>query len=461
MHYFWDFSHIKGTLCALTTEAGRSISYAELNDEIDSFISKLPKDRTLVLLKIRNNFASVIAYLACLRKRNPIILVDADLNDFLFNKINQNYNPNLIIDSLEVIVQHSNQLDLADELAVMLSTSGSTGSPKLVRLSKDNLQHNADSIVSYLGLTSSDVAITTLPLHYSFGLSILNSHLTTGGKIVLTSESLISKDFWKLVQSEKVTSLSGVPYVFQMLRKMRYERFNTDSIRYLTQAGGRLDNETISYFEQQCRNKNQKLYIMYGQTEATARISYLPYESLADKLGSIGIAIPGGKLSIRDIHNIEISKPNIEGEIFYTGPNVMLGYAESLVDLSLGNITNGVLKTGDIGYRDTDGYFFITGRIQRFIKMYGLRISLDAVDDILSEQGFSAVATGKDDKLFIVIEGTDQPEMTDSIKTVVSNTLKLNINSINTYYVDVLPRTSSGKVNTKVLKDLMEQYEQS
>lgn len=459
MSYFWNLDLTDAASVAFTDECGRELSYADVNKEVELFSALLPSNRSLVLLKVRNDIASVIAYLACLRNHHPLIMVDSDLNDGLLDKLYQTYQPNLIIEGLKIHVTHQRQLQLAPELAVMLSTSGSTGSPKLVRLSKENLQHNANSIVVYLGLTDNEVAITTMPLHYSFGLSILNSHLTAGAKIVLTSSSLISKEFWNLVQGESVTSLSGVPYIFQMLKKMRYERFNTSSVRYLTQAGGRLDNETLSYFYKQCSIKNQKLYVMYGQTEATARISYLPCERLADKLGSIGIPIPGGELTIRDIDNGLVTEPHVEGELFYKRPNVMLGYAESLSDLSFGDHNAGVLKTGDLGYQDNDGFFYITGRSKRFIKIYGLRVSLDAVDNILADNGFSAAATGIDDKLFIFIEGHRQDDFLQHVAALISATLKININSIAVHCIDLIPRMVNGKVNGKALSDLMGQYE--
>ena len=254
------------------------------------------------------------------------------------------------------------ETELNSELAILLSSSGSTGSPKLIRISYKNLLSNTISISSYLNLNSDEIAITNLPMNYSYGLSIINSHLYVGAKIVVTEKSLFQRDFWELVKLNNVTSLSGVPYTYEILKKLRFFKMDLPSIKYITQAGGKLSNSIIEEFAYQCKNKNIDFFIMYGQTEGTARLSYLNPNKIIEKLGSIGKAIPGGKFRLVSNSNKIIESPNIEGELVYVGENVMLGYANEKSHLSKGAELNNILYTGDLAYKDKEGYFFITGR---------------------------------------------------------------------------------------------------
>lgn len=457
MDSFWGFGSDFLDNIALV-DGEQSISYRVLSELVNLKSEVLPAHRSLIFLQMKNDIESIVWYLACLKNDHPVLLIDSELCEDLFQSLVNTYNPNGIIKANEFLLIHHEKHQLADDLAILLSTSGSTGSPKLVRLSKRNLVANAKSISKYLEVNSSEVAITSMPLHYSYGLSILNSHLLNGGKIVVTSTSLVSREFWHLINQFKVTSLSGVPYTWQMLRKMRYERFNTSTIKYITQAGGRLDSDTLRYYQAKTSELNQKFFVMYGQTEATARISYLPPECLESKMGSIGVAIPEGKLWIKTNEGHLTDSPLESGELVYEGPNVMLGYAENISDLALGDVNRGLLHTGDLGYCDTEGYFFITGRAKRFIKVFGLRISLDAIDELLAGKGLSAVSTGRDDKLVIF----NEPNIIMSSSEIIyfiSNSIKINVNAISVHLIESLPRTSNGKIDGQALSVLLEQYE--
>lgn len=458
MSFFWDLALAEPTAVAFIDPLDGEISYAQLALRVQACVQQLPANRSLIALCIDTDLQSVSWYLAALQAGHPLILLDTSLDADLMQAMLATYQPNLLIHGTEIKVQHQEQLALHPDLALLLSTSGTTGSPKLVRLSRQNLQSNASAIVEYLRLNPLETAITTMPLHYSYGLSILNSHLQAGAQLVLTTHGLLSREFWQLVQQHQVSSLSGVPYIWQMLRKMRYERFKTDSVRYVTQAGGRLDNDSLLYFQQQTQAKHQQFIVMYGQTEATARIAYLPPELLAEKTGSIGRAIPGGKLWLRLADGQLTDQPDIEGELIYQGPNVMLGYAESLSDLALGDLCHGQLATGDIGYCDQDGCFYITGRAKRFIKMFGLRISLDTVDEVLARRGLDATSTGRDDQLVVFISDKSSVEPA-ALATELSAMFKINVNAIAVHQIAEIPRSSNGKVDGQAIKALMAQYE--
>jgi acyl-CoA synthetase (AMP-forming)/AMP-acid ligase II len=359
------------------------------------------------------------------------------------------YQPNLIIEDLQINELSKNEIDLHPDLALLMPTSGSTGSPKFVQLSHANLIENAKSIIKYLKITSNDTAITSLPMYYSYGLSVINSHLFAGASIVLNNKSIISREFWNAIKDNAVTTFSGVPYTYQILKRLKYARFDTHSIKYLTQAGGALDIDTAKYFVSECSQRDQKFFIMYGQTEATARISYLPPHQFDNKPGSIGIPIPSGKITLHDKKGGVIKKPHSEGELVYHGKNVMLGYAQSQADLVKGDVQKSVLKTGDLGYFDEDRYFYITGRKKRFIKITGSRISLNEIERYLNKKDYTVIAGGQDDTLELAISGNQ--EMMSDIKAIVSTAFKINVNNIRSFCVNTFPRTSVGKIDYQKL----------
>ena len=261
---------------------------------------------SLVLLLCQNQYESVFFYINAIERAVVPIMVDAESDAFIVNGLIKEYNPDYIFTPSTKEAQFENYLvgyhlrnytllksvrqssvTLHPELALLLSTSGTTGSPKLVRLSYNNLLSNAFSISEYLGLDSNEIAISSLPMNYSFGLSIINSHLFVGGSVVMTTESITQRGFWDLFKNFKVTSLSGVPYTFDILKKFRLLNAELPSLKMLTQAGGKLSNELIEHFSQFSNNKGIQFFVMYGQTEGTARLSYLNPKFCVEKIGSI------------------------------------------------------------------------------------------------------------------------------------------------------------------------------
>ena len=205
---------------------------------------------------------------------------------------------------------------------------------KFVQLSENNLISNSESIVNYLNLEQSERALLSMPLNYSFGLSVLNSHLQVGASILLTSLSIITKEYATFFDNYQPTSISGVPYFFSLMRRINFLEKDINSLKYLAQAGGKMDNKLLEYYQQTTEQKKINFIVMYGQTEATARISYLPSQLLKEKLSSVGIPIPKGKIEIINESGRPVNQPDVIGEIQYKGPNIMIGYAEQLSDLS-------------------------------------------------------------------------------------------------------------------------------
>jgi acyl-coenzyme A synthetase/AMP-(fatty) acid ligase len=468
---FWHLEDIVDSNIAIYDDfLKRNITYGELKQQSDDLVTTVKSDyKKLVFVFCDNSFLSVLVYLSMLRRGHAVFLANGTMDSSLKTNLIGVYQPDLIwsidlgdcfdgydplsgIDNVTFhIKKKQNRIEIHPDLALLLSTSGTTGSPKLVRLSYKNIQANAESIVNYLEITRDERAITTLPLHYSYGLSVFHSHLLAGATLVCTNQSVIAKPFWEVFREQSCTSIAGVPFTYQMLDRLRFDRMELPSLRTMTQAGGRLDNERIRKFSDTARQKNIRFFVMYGETEATARISYVPYSVLPQKIGSIGIPIPGGAMSVF-YEGKEITEPNIDGELVYKGNNVMMGYSENRGDLSHGDEMNGVLHTGDLAYQDQKGYFFVTGRMKRFLKIFGLRLNLDDVEETLESHLSKAVAcAGNDDKLKIVVETKDRKDLEEASNYVI-DLYHLHHSVIHTAGLDILPRTSSGKKDYKEIE---------
>lgn len=474
---FWSNLKLFADNVALIDTANKqTLTYKRLDDESDFISDKIKlSHKGLTFLFTTNNLESVVLYIALLKSGSAVLLLDEKLNEEIRNSLINNYKPDFIISvspkapagysdyfdyhSLHLFEREERQSrEIFPDLAVLLSTSGTTGSPKLVKLSYKNIQSNADSIAEYLNIDENERPITALPFNYSFGLSIINSHLLKGSAIILTEKTVFFRDFWNLFNEYKCTSFAGVPYTYTMLKRIGFEKIALPSLRYFTQAGGKLSEEFIRFFNDYAAKSNKKFFVMYGQTEATARITYVPYDKLSGKIGSIGISIPGGKLNIMN-DGVEVSRPKEVGEIVYKGDNVMLGYAETLSDLSKGDELNGVLFTGDLGYKDEDGFFYVTGRMKRFIKIFGLRINLDEVQKMIENHfKISAACTGKDDLLQILVHSDDH--LTEiKVKEEVMKMYQLNFKSLIVKSANQIPTNTNGKYDYNKIKEMFENGE--
>ncbi|MEJ2688670.1 MAG: AMP-binding protein [Deltaproteobacteria bacterium] len=442
-----------GSRPALILPGEGSISYIRLAEDCDNFAAGLPKGKQLLLVEMSNDYPSIVAYLAGLRRGDAVMLLHAGLNPQLKGQLISAYQPDLVWRKGKNGYQlhraaSDGKTPLHDKLTLLLSTSGSTGSPKCVRLTQENLASNASAIATYLRLDESERAITLLPLHYSYGLSVLNSHLAVGASIVVQRQSVVDKGFWKTLREEKVTSISGVPFIYETLARLRFAGLQLPELRYLTQAGGRLAPALVEEFARLCQKRTWQFYVMYGQTEATARISFLMPEKALMKPDSIGSAIPGGRLWLRGEDGKEVKQAGQPGELVYSGPNVMLGYAARRADLGRGDEAQGILATGDIAQYDADGDLYIVGRKKRFIKLFGQRFGLDEIESQLRIQGVTAACGGRDDCLEIVVEGRHDLER---LRRRVADGYRVHSKAIRIASLSVLPKTSSGKIDYATL----------
>lgn len=468
-NYYDDISQF-GDVTAIITQNSEHISYRTLIDVADK-LKEVFDTRCLVFCVVANNLESVAGYIGMLRARVIPVLISPDINKDLFKGLLETYRPTYIwapFDSSLVPSEYSHAYRYGDyflskttyvmdyglhsELAQLLTTSGSTGSPKLVRQSYQNIASNAYSIATYLSISQADRPITTLPLNYTYGLSIINSHLLKGSSIILCNFSVMEKPFWDSLKQHSATSFGGVPYTFEMLKKLRFERMNLPSLKTITQAGGRLHVELVKYFSEACESKGVDFIVMYGQTEATSRMSYLPSKFAKVRSNSIGIPIPGGEFWLEDENGQIILQEGIDGELVYKGPNVAMGYASCRQDLSAGDLNGGVLHTGDIARRDSEDFYYITGRKSRFLKIFGSRVSLDEVEQLLRGAQYDVACAGCDDNMEVfVAKGVDAQE----VKTFITKQMGLPSASLSIIIVDSIPRNEFGKILYADLKHLV------
>jgi len=455
---FWKLEHSPDRIAVVDAHTGREWTYGELRTDVARAAKAAGRGKkSLLMLLAQNRYECLVAYLAALNSGDALMMVDATLNQELLARLVETYRPDFIYgeageaefsgygkrqaEGLWVWENEKPETgEIHESLAVLLNTSGSTGSPKLVRLSGGNLQANAAAIVSYLGLTEKEKPITSLPMAYSYGLSVINSHLLAGATLVLNEHGVLRREFWDALDKYECTSFAGVPYTYQMLLQTGLLKKRGATLRTLTQAGGALAEPYVRQMHEVAQERGFRFFVMYGQTEATARISYLPFENLAAKVGSIGVAIPGGALHV-DAET---------GELVYSGPNVMMGYAECRSDLAKGDELGGVLRTGDLARQDGDGFFFVTGRMKRFLKMFGKRFNLDEVEQIVQQRfGFPAACFGRDDLLRVAIEAGG--ESMDAVVAMLSETFGIPRNAARVETISALPRTGRGKIDYQAL----------
>ena len=416
-------------------EGAASLTYADLRAAVEARAVELDTPG-LLALEVRHDLASVVTYLAALALHRPVLLLE----------------PGEAASERRVEIErrwvggHGATTPPHPDLALLMSTSGSTGSPKLVRLSRTNLLSNACAIGDYLDLRATDTAITTLPLHYCYGLSVLHSHLAAGATIVLSDHSVADEAFWQLAVDVRITGLAGVPYTFDLLASAGFDERVRDlpDLRYVTQAGGRLAPERVRAHAELGQREGHDFYVMYGQTEATARMAYLPPSLTLQHPEAVGVAVPGGSLRVHE--------PDADGvgELVYAGPNVMMGYATEPADLARSaDLTE--LFTGDLARIGPEGLVEVVGRHDRVAKLFGLRLDLARI-----EQGLSHL----DPTLHLVVDGevlhafTTRPRTGDRVQQHLRRRHGLPATAVAVHHLEALPRTASGKPDATALRAL-------
>ncbi|WP_205855610.1 AMP-binding protein [Phytoactinopolyspora endophytica] len=441
---------VHGDRLAVVTADGE-LSYTQLAERVQACAERLGTARRLVLIAGVNRLDSLVTYLAALSAGHVALLA----TPAHAASVAARYDPDVVagetgsesggesgseagriwrLDERRRTSMH----DMHPDLALLMSTSGSTGSPKLVRLSHENVRSNAESIATYLGIRGTDRAATALPMHYCYGLSVINSHLARGAGIILTDLSVVDGCFWELFRQNRGTTFPGVPHTFDLLDRVGFADMDLPHLRYLTQAGGRLSADRVRYYAELGRERGWDLFVMYGQTEATARMAYLPPDLAAAHPDTIGVPIPGGSFTLRPLPDGDGPEP---AELVYEGPNVMLGYAQTPADLSLPRTVTS-LRTGDLARRTDAGLYQILGRRGRFVKLAGLRVDLQHVETLLADRGVAACCAGRDGELAIAVEGDHDPSQ---LARHVADVCTLPPRSVRVCLVERIPRLASGK----------------
>ena len=457
----WDLQKYRDNV-AILDEHGTSLTYGVLDEE-GQRVAKALGHRCLVFILCRNETGALVGYTGMMNAGMVPLLLNSHMDGDALAGLLDVYKPQCLwapedmADSFPewapvyrafgyclLRKQYGTEYSLHPELALLLTTSGSTGSAKFVRQSYANIKANAESIVQYLELDETERSITTLPMNYTYGLSIINSHFLVGATLLLTDKGLMQKEFWNFFKEQEATSFGGVPYTYEILDRLRFFRMDLPSLRYSTQAGGKLTPELHKKFAEYAQEKGTRFIVMYGQCEATARMGYLPAEKSLEKCGSMGIAIPGGKFRLIDADGQDVTKPHVTGELVYEGANVTLGYAECGEDLIKGDERSGILQTGDMAQFDEDGYYYIVGRKKRFLKIYGNRVNLDEIDRLIKAQfnNIDCASAGVDDHMYLFVTNK---AIAEDVRSFAAAKTGLNPAAFKTIIVNEIPKNDAGK----------------
>ncbi len=439
---------------------GQQLTYGELRDFAKQ-VEHLMPPRSLMFLLVENNVGGIAWTIGDICSGNVPLILNAHLDDSLYKSLYDLYLPPFVcvpstmadrfpyesctsFYGYTLMKTGHETCPMNSELSHLLPTSGSTGSPKLVRHKYENIEAAALNISTFFELTNEDRPLMVLPLYYTMGLSMVFSHFYVGATVLITNQNMTDKGFWQFIKEQRATSFTGVPYSFQILNMMRFFRMDLPDLTLLTQGGGRMPKELNLKFAEYCRDNGKKWIATYGQSECTARMAWLPPKWAIEKVGSIGVAVPNAELSLVDMDGNPITKPNTEGEMCYRGKNVTMGYAKCREDLRKGDERNGFIKTGDLAYFDEDGCYYIVGRMGRFLKLFGMRVGLDECERIVKGKypNLECACVGTDEKMFVYL--TDE-NYKAPVKEELVERLKLVASSFEVRIIKEIPKNEAGK----------------
>lgn len=458
---FLDLDQKPKNRVAVIDDSGLGVTYGDICDFAGRFSQAVPK-RSFIFILAENKIGPLLGFTGALSSGVVPLIISAKTENTLYAILRDLYSPAYIWAPDEMLSELGYSTtgfsewgyslvetglpspSLYEDLALLLPTSGSTGSPKLVRHSYRNIEANAFNVLRLFELTENERPMAALPMHYTMGLSVIASHLLAGATIILSGRSLLDKGFWQMMREHHVSSFTGVPYSFELLSKLRFFRMDLPDLHTITQGGGKMSEDLFKACADYAEQKGKRFIATYGQTECTARMAYLPAELASEKICSIGIAEPGGQLSIIDKDGKETFEGEAEGEMVYRGENVTLGYATCMDDLRKGDENHGIMHTGDLARRDSDGCYFIIGRLKRFLKIFGLRIGLDEVEQLIkSEFDTDCYCNGTDELLSIRITNAT---IADKVASFVEEKTHLFHKNIEVLTVQSILRNEAGKV---------------
>lgn len=451
---------------AAIDDAGGQLTYGELV-HLRGELAKVLPERELVFCLCENKVGALAGFLSLYDCKDVCLLLSAHIDKALLNVLDETYGPSYYWMPEAMVGNYGYEVVygykefslcktgkkapvLHPNLSMLMTTSGTTGSPKLVRHKYGNIESNAKNVAKVFGWIPEERGIIDLPMQYTMGLNVINSHLFAGATVLLIEANLMSPKYWSFIKEQKGSNFTGVPFSYEILNRLRFWKMDLPYLTTMAEGGGKLSDALFKTVADYAVNSSKRFFATFGTTETSARLAFLPHAQAATHIGSIGHAIPEGKLILVDEKGKEITEADVEGELRYEGPNVTMGYGTRVEDLAKGDEFCGVYETGDLAKKDTDGFFYIVGRKKRFLKLFGLRVSLDQSEKIISENfgGIECACTGDDNQMLIYIT---QEELKEEVKKLISEKTNLMAKFFDVRVIESIPRFESGKINYREL----------
>ena len=462
----FDIDKKPASSLAAIDDAGGQLTYGDLVALRGELSAVLP-ERELVFCLCENKVGALAGFLSLYDCKDVCLLLSSHIDKALLKVLDETYGPSYYW-MPEVMVDESGYEKVYNykgfvlcktgkkapamhpELSMLMTTSGTTGSPKLVRHKYGNIESNAKNVAKVFGWTPEERGIIDLPMQYTMGLNVINSHLYAGATVLLIEANLMSPKYWSFIKEQKGSNFTGVPFSYEILNRLRFWKMDLPHLTTMAEGGGKLSDTLFKTIADYAVEKGKRFFATFGTTETSARLAFLPPSVAATHIGSIGHAIPEGKLILVDENGNEINEADVEGELRYEGPNVTMGYGTCVEDLAKGDEFCGRYETGDLAKKDADGFFYIVGRKKRFLKLFGLRVSLDQSEKIISENfgGIECACTGDDNQMLIYIT---QEDLKEEVKKLISGKTRLMAKSFDVRVINEIPRFESGKINYKAL----------
>ncbi|KXH84303.1 AMP-binding protein [Chryseobacterium kwangjuense] len=421
-----------------------------------------PVEKGLIFLYNDNQLPSVEVLLNFYGTAHAIAVLGQKLHPEFKERLEAEYRPKYIFDpsreevlgyelkefseTVKIFAKKDYQPEVVihPEIKILLSTSGTTGVPKLVKLSDENLYQNAISILQYMPIQGTDVVPLNVPINFVYGFSIFTTNCMRAGRIVCTDKDIMQKAFWDEMEEYGYSTLGGVPYLYENLNRIGFFRKDSASLRYMTHTGGVINAELRKTIFNYCHEFEKQFFAQYGQTEAGGRMAYLTTDGLLEEETSIGTPVHGGSFEI----------DSETDELLFLHSSISGGYANKLEDLATYEQPK-LLRTGDTARRGHNGLYYITGRIKRIMKLFGIRLNLDEVEFILKNEleGNTFVCLNANDKKIIVLydnKDIDPQIITETIK----NKLRINPQYVRTEHIESFPLSQNGKINYPLLQNL-------
>ena len=433
------------------------------------YIGEQVEARTIIFILCKNTVGSVAGYLGFINQEAVPVTLNSKIDKELLNNLLETYCPAYLWVPKEevekflykpvfelfgyVLLKTGKQrYPINKKLQLLMTTSGSTGSPKLVRYKKGNLEANARNVATAFGWTKEERPVCDLGMQYTMGLNVINTHLYVGATLLLTTYNLLSGEFWEYIRENRATNFTGVPFSYDIFHRLRFERMDLPYLKTLSQGGGKLTDERFKQLAEYAERTGKRFIASFGTTETSARMACLPPTLALEKIGSIGRAIPEGELFLIDSNGEIINDIVAEGEMCYKGPNVTMGYALCKEDLMKDDEFNGVYHTGDLARRDEDGCYYVTGRLSRFLKLLSYRISLDQTERMIQQKfGIECACAGTDQRMNIyVTDGSKAAEIIDYL----SDKIGLFKSLFKVFVIDEILRNDTGKIQYNKLDEM-------